>query len=272
MALGFEVVRALGPFDVGQAVVVAEGRVVAIEGAEGTDGMLGRLRAAGALAAARAGVLVKRPKPGQELRIDMPAIGPDTVRRAGDAGLTGIAVLADGALAAERSRMRRSRTPPVFSCRASPILRSHMRPPPPADWRITARAGTADPARRKRADATKGADVLAALAALSRQPRRRRRPRSRARGRDAARVPRRVFARAGGLRQWGRARPRAGRASAWWKTMVICARLVAVARDSGACGPRRGRPPSARAAQAAVEEADRLGLFLAALTPSAGPS
>ena len=83
----------LGPFDVGQAVVIARGHVLAIEAAEGTDEMLkrcGALRQWGGHK--RSGVLVKAPKPGQELRVDMPVIGPRTVELAAAAGLAGIAV------------------------------------------------------------------------------------------------------------------------------------------------------------------------------------
>jgi DUF1009 family protein len=96
------VVAALGPFDVGQGAVVCEGLVLAIEAAEGTDAMLARcaglpepLRGT---AGARRGVLVKRPKPGQERRVDLPVIGVETVTRAADAGLAGIAVAAGGSL------------------------------------------------------------------------------------------------------------------------------------------------------------------------------
>ena len=53
----------------------------------------------------RQGVLVKRPKPSQDLRVDLPAIGPNTVRNADAAGLAGIAVMAGHVLAAERSEM-----------------------------------------------------------------------------------------------------------------------------------------------------------------------
>lgn len=98
-ALGFEVVAALGRFDIGQAVVVAGGRVIAIEGAEGTDRLLRRL--AGNPAAA-GGVLVKRPKPSQDLRVDLPTIGPDTVTRAHTAGLAAIMVEADRVIRAGR--------------------------------------------------------------------------------------------------------------------------------------------------------------------------
>jgi len=105
IALGFDTVREMGPHDIGQAVVITNGRIEALEAAEGTDAMLDRVaqrrRETGGL---RGGVLVKRPKPGQELRIDMPVIGPETVRRAAAAGLSGIAVLEGKVMAADRQR------------------------------------------------------------------------------------------------------------------------------------------------------------------------
>ena len=93
IAHALALLAALGPFDVGQAVVVARGHVLAIEAAEGTDEMLKRcatLKQWGGHN--RSGVLVKAPKSGQELRVDMPAIGPRTVEFAAAAGLAGIAV------------------------------------------------------------------------------------------------------------------------------------------------------------------------------------
>jgi DUF1009 family protein len=54
------------------------------------------------------GVLVKRPKPRQEMRVDMPAIGARTVTRVLEAGLRGVAVLAKGAIALERAELQRS--------------------------------------------------------------------------------------------------------------------------------------------------------------------
>lgn len=105
--LGFDVVRTLGTFDVGQAAIVAGGRVVAIEAAEGTDRMLRRcadLHETGRLSwRGKRGVLVKRTKPGQELRTDLPTIGPDTVSLCAAAHLAGIAVEANGVLVAKRS-------------------------------------------------------------------------------------------------------------------------------------------------------------------------
>jgi UDP-2,3-diacylglucosamine hydrolase len=97
---GIAVVRALGAVDVGQGCVVQQGVVLAVEAAEGTDAMLGRC---GALARpGRGGVLVKLVKPGQDRRADLPTIGPDTVRAAGEAGLRGVAFEAGGTILADR--------------------------------------------------------------------------------------------------------------------------------------------------------------------------
>jgi UDP-2,3-diacylglucosamine hydrolase len=93
IAKALALLHAIGPFDVGQAVVIARGHVLGVEAAEGTDEMLRRcagLRQWGGHR--RSGVLVKMPKPGQELRVDLPAIGPRTVELAAAAGLAGIAV------------------------------------------------------------------------------------------------------------------------------------------------------------------------------------
>jgi DUF1009 family protein len=110
--LGREVLGAIGPYDIGQAVAVANRHVVAVEAAEGTAGMLariGELRSAGRLKLpARAGVLVKAPKPGQDRRVDLPAIGPDTVTQAKAAGLAGIAVEAGSTIVADTSALIRA--------------------------------------------------------------------------------------------------------------------------------------------------------------------
>ncbi|MCW2307603.1 LpxI family protein [Rhodobium gokarnense] len=106
IAAGSRLVSVLGSFDIGQGVVVLGGRVAAVEAAEGTDRMLERiaeLKAIGRLPAkGRRGVLVKRTKPGQELRTDLPTVGPRTVELAAAASLAGIAVEAAGVLIAER--------------------------------------------------------------------------------------------------------------------------------------------------------------------------
>ena len=104
--LAFKVVDALGRLDVGQAAVVIKGYVVAVEAAEGTDAMLDRcaaLRVSGRTRGqGRTGVLVKMPKPGQEERVDLPTIGPETIKKASAAGLAGVAVAAGRVLMAER--------------------------------------------------------------------------------------------------------------------------------------------------------------------------
>jgi len=90
--------RLLGELDVGQGAVAAGGRVVALEGAEGTDAMLERvaaLRAEGKIPP-KGGALVKMKKPNQEMRADLPAIGPQTIANIAKAGLSGLAVESGG--------------------------------------------------------------------------------------------------------------------------------------------------------------------------------
>lgn len=109
IAVGVAAARAHGARDLGQAVIVEGGRIVAREGAEGTDAMLAAHTATRAPGAPR-GVLVKCPKPTQDLRLDMPAIGPATVTGAARAGLAGIAVEAGGTLVADAGAVGRGAT------------------------------------------------------------------------------------------------------------------------------------------------------------------
>jgi DUF1009 family protein len=94
--VGMQLLASLSPYDVGQAAVLAGRRVVAIEGPEGTDRMLARARAlrrGGILRRMeRGGVVVKAPKVAQDLRVDLPAVGPRTVANAARAGLAGVAI------------------------------------------------------------------------------------------------------------------------------------------------------------------------------------
>jgi DUF1009 family protein len=109
IARGREVLAALSPFDIGQASVVIDGHVVAVEDIEGTDGLLARvarLRAEGRIRAkAGRGVLVKAPKSGQDLRFDLPTIGPRTVERVVKAALAGLAVVAGNTIVVEPQTM-----------------------------------------------------------------------------------------------------------------------------------------------------------------------
>jgi UDP-2,3-diacylglucosamine hydrolase len=106
---GRHVLDALGPFDIGQAAVVIDGHVVAVEDIEGTDGLLARvarLRAEGRIRAKRArGVLVKAPKSNQDLRYDLPTVGPRTVEGAARAELAGVAIAAGNAIVVEPQAM-----------------------------------------------------------------------------------------------------------------------------------------------------------------------
>lgn len=100
-----QIVQGMGPLDVGQGAVVAQGLCLAIEALPGTQAML-------EFAALHAGlkpdpngpkgVLYKAPKPGQDRRIDLPTIGPDTVRQAAAAGLGGIAWQAGSVILLDR--------------------------------------------------------------------------------------------------------------------------------------------------------------------------
>lgn len=108
---GFSLLAALSPFDVGQTAILADHRVIAIEAAEGTDAMIRRvadLVARGRLKIGKGdGVLVKAPKTGQDLRVDMPAIGPDTLRNIAEAGLSGIGLRAGEVLVGDREALGR---------------------------------------------------------------------------------------------------------------------------------------------------------------------
>ena len=116
---GMAVVGQLGRMDIGQAAVVRDGYVLAVEAAEGTDAMLQRcvqFRGEG-----RAGVLVKRPKPNQERRVDLPTIGVPTVEGAAAAGLKGIAVEAGGALVTDRAAIAEAADAAgIFVCGVAP--------------------------------------------------------------------------------------------------------------------------------------------------------
>ena len=104
---GVEVLRALGPLDVGQAVVVADGLCLGVEAIGGTDRLLSSVAAlpSDLRPDGRNGVLIKMPKPGQDRRLDIPTIGLETVRSAIAADLEGIAVETGGVNLLDRTAM-----------------------------------------------------------------------------------------------------------------------------------------------------------------------
>ncbi len=105
--LAAETAVLIGALDAGQGVVVAGGRVLAMEGPEGTDQMLERVSLIREQKRARwnfgkEGLLLKRARPGQDLRFDMPTIGPRTVENVKRAGLAGIICAGGQVLCANR--------------------------------------------------------------------------------------------------------------------------------------------------------------------------
>jgi DUF1009 family protein len=100
IARGIEIARKLGELDVGQAVVVQQGIVLALEASEGTDQLI--RRAGTQKREGKGAVLVKMKKPQQDRRFDLPSLGLDTVKEAHAAGFAGIAAEAGGALLIDR--------------------------------------------------------------------------------------------------------------------------------------------------------------------------
>lgn len=99
---GYQAAKTLGQLDIGQAVIVQQGRVIGVEGVEGTDGLIARCTP---WTQKNGGVLVKTAKPQQDTRADLPALGPDTVQNAHAAGLTAIAGEAGKTLLLEGQEM-----------------------------------------------------------------------------------------------------------------------------------------------------------------------
>jgi len=74
---GWEIVKKLGELDIGQAIAVKEKQVITVEAIEGTAKMIER---AGRLCKSGGWTLIKTSKPGQDMRFDVPCVGPDTIR------------------------------------------------------------------------------------------------------------------------------------------------------------------------------------------------
>jgi UDP-2,3-diacylglucosamine hydrolase len=110
--IGMRLLRDISAYDIGQGAVVEDERIIAVEGPEGTDRMLARVqrlrRSWPFTRTPSAGVLVKMPKQGQDLRVDLPAIGPRTFVRAAKAGLRGIAIASGVTLVLDREETVRT--------------------------------------------------------------------------------------------------------------------------------------------------------------------
>ena len=239
-----------------------DGKVLAIEGAEGTDAMLQRVAA---LARPRGGgrraqgVLAKGPKPGQELRVDMPAIGPRTVEQAAAAGLAGIVVESR-----RRAGPRSARKPCAAPMRAP--APSTASPPGIARKRAAGAAGSSArligrvrPSQRDAGDIETGLAIgrrglppSPPAAARGRAPLRAGHRGGRGHGRHAR-------ARVRGLRQWGCAgasrrafvRPACARAGRGGCSALAALLQQAALAGSGRHGRERARPVARDATEAA---------------------
>lgn len=101
------IVAALGAVDVGQGCVVADGLCLALEALPGTDRMLAQVAALPeALRPARRGLLYKAAKPGQDRRVDLPTLGPATLRGTHAAGLAGVAFQAGSVICLDLPEMQ----------------------------------------------------------------------------------------------------------------------------------------------------------------------
>lgn len=121
----------LGARDLGQAAVARDGYVIAVERTDGTDAMLARLTKDPAPRPPR-GILAKVRKPGQDARIDLPAVGPETVRLAARAGLKGIVVEAGGALVADAAELARAADEAGLFVAGVRVARPSLQPVRPA--------------------------------------------------------------------------------------------------------------------------------------------
>ncbi len=80
---GWEIVKKLGELDIGQAIAVKEKEIIAVEAIEGTAKMIVR---AGKLCKKGDWTLIKTAKPDQDMRFDVPCVGPDTIKSLADNG------------------------------------------------------------------------------------------------------------------------------------------------------------------------------------------
>lgn len=272
--LGLDVVAQLGPLDIGQGVVVSGGRIAAIEGVEGTDRMLQRVAALRRVASgetphpahARRGVLIKRPKPGQEMRIDLPAIGPDTVTGAAEAGLKGIAVLEGRTIAAERAELVRRADALRLFVEGIPEPAAGPAPPAPAVTVALRLVSGGKLSAEAEASAIKGVRVVTALAPY-------------AVGQAAVVVRRHVLAveadegslallgRVADLRQWGESKRKRRGVAVIRSGAESGVRAIEAAARAGLEGVVIVAPMAQAAVTSALAEqsgaASRLGMFLA---------
>ena len=101
---GWRVAKEMGNMDIGQTITIKDGTVIAVEAIEGTDACIDRT---GQLCKRGGWTLVKVSKPNQDMRFDVPTIGPQTITRVRDAGGTAIAIEADMTILVDREQTLR---------------------------------------------------------------------------------------------------------------------------------------------------------------------
>ena len=99
--IGWHAAKQMGGMDIGQSITVKDGTVIAVEAIEGTDACIDRT---GSLCRRGGWTLVKVSKPQQDMRFDVPTVGPQTVQRVHAAGGKAIAIEADKTIVVERER------------------------------------------------------------------------------------------------------------------------------------------------------------------------
>ncbi len=99
---GWPIAREIGRLDIGQSIAVKEREVIAVEAIEGTDELI---RRAGALCKVGGWTLIKVAKPSQDMRFDVPTVGPETIRNLAAAGCKALVVEAGVTVMVEREEM-----------------------------------------------------------------------------------------------------------------------------------------------------------------------
>ncbi len=103
LRFGWRIAKRVGSLDVGQTIVVKDQIVLAVEAIEGTDETIRR----GAILGRGDVMVIKVCKPKQDLRLDLPVIGPETVRTLQEAGASALAVEAGKTIVVDKDRVIR---------------------------------------------------------------------------------------------------------------------------------------------------------------------
>jgi hypothetical protein len=101
VAFGWPIAKAIGRLDIGQAIAVKEQEVIAVEAIEGTDRLI---RRAGELCKSKGWTLIKVAKPDQDMRFDVPTVGPHTLRNLAANGCTALVVEAGKTVIVDREQ------------------------------------------------------------------------------------------------------------------------------------------------------------------------